>query len=65
MKIDEAIDYFKSKVLLAGMLGVSVQTITNWKNSGKVPKIAQLAIQTLTRNKLKASDDDNQNIQRN
>ena len=50
----ELIDHFKTKVMAAAQCGVSENTIKNWENAGKIPYHRQLAIQVITKNKLKA-----------
>jgi predicted site-specific integrase-resolvase len=48
--------HYGSEIKAAAGIGVSVTTIRNWLAAGKIPKLKQLAIQTLTNNKLKADD---------
>ena len=50
----ELIGYYKTRVQAAAALEVTEQTIRNWEKNNKVPRIAQLAAQTLTKGKLKA-----------
>lgn len=57
MKPSEVIEHYKTDVRAAAEIGVSYQSIKNWLKNGKVPRISQLAIQTLTKGKLKADDD--------
>lgn len=54
MKPQEIIDYYKTKVKAAAEIGVTEQTIKNWEKNNEVPMIVQLAVQTLTKGKLKA-----------
>ena len=54
MSPNEIIEYYKTKVKAAAELGVTEQTIKNWEANGEVPRLVQLAVQTLTKNKLKA-----------
>lgn len=55
MTAQQLVDYYKSKVKAAAAIGCSEQTIKNWLASEKgIPHIKQLAIQTLTKGKLKA-----------
>jgi DNA-binding transcriptional regulator YiaG len=56
MKIKDAIYTFGSKTKLAAELGVTEMTIRNWEKADSIPRVAQLAIQTLSKNKLKAED---------
>lgn len=53
MTAAEVVTYYGNKVKAAAALGVHPVTITNWGKS-KIPALKQLAIQTLTKNKLKA-----------
>ena len=57
MKPNEAVEYYKSRVMLAATLQVTEQTVKNWLAKGKIPYTAQLAIQTSTKGKLKANQD--------
>lgn len=57
MNAKEVIEYYGSEVKAAASIGVSYQSVRNWRVNGKVPRISQLAIQTLTKGKLKADDD--------
>jgi hypothetical protein len=55
MNFDQLIKYYGGEMKAAAEIGVSHQTIKNWKNSKDgIPRTQQLAIQTLTHNKLKA-----------
>ena len=55
MTHEEVIAHYGDKVKAAAAIGVSVQSVINWSKPGaKIPKLTQLAIQTLTKNKLKA-----------
>jgi transposase len=54
MKINEIIEHYGNRLKAAAEIGVSITTIDNWVNNDKVPRLSQLAIQTLTKNKLKA-----------
>jgi DNA-binding transcriptional regulator YiaG len=56
MKIKEAIETYGGKTKLAAELGVTEMTIRNWEKADAIPRMAQLAIQTLSKNKLKAKD---------
>jgi hypothetical protein len=56
MTVDEVIKFYGNEVKSAANVGVSVQTVYNWKTSG-IPRLTQLAIQTLTKNKLKADQE--------
>ena len=59
MKPAEVIKHYgDSTLLVAYNLKVSEQTIRNWVTADKVPYIAQLAIQLLTKGKLKANQDE-------
>ena len=54
MKPNEVIEFYGNMAKAAGYINVSEQTIRNWVNADSIPKMAQLAIQTLTKDKLKA-----------
>lgn len=54
MTPQEVRKHYGSEIKAASEIGVSVTTIRNWLAAGKVPRLKQLAIQTLTKNKLKA-----------
>ena len=55
MKPNEVIKHYGgSTLLVAYNLKVSEQTLRNWVAADKIPYIAQLAIQLLTKGKLKA-----------
>ena len=58
MKPIEAVEYYKSRVMLAATLQITEQTVKNWLAKGKIPYTAQLAIQNLTKSKLKADQDE-------
>ena len=58
MKPQEAIEYYKSRVMLAATLQITEQTVKNWLAKGKIPYTAQLAIQASTKGKLKATQDE-------
>jgi DNA-binding transcriptional regulator YdaS (Cro superfamily) len=53
MTTQDLIEYYGSKIKAAAALGVSLTTINNWEKKG-IPHIKQLAIQTITKGKLKA-----------
>lgn len=54
MTYEEVMQHF-NKESLAGALKVSVYTVMRWEGK-KIPQHYQLAIQTLTKNKLKADE---------
>lgn len=55
MTVDEVINFYGNETMAAAFIGVSVQTVYNWKSSDSgIPRLTQLAIQTLTKNALKA-----------
>jgi hypothetical protein len=54
MTPQEVTNYYGNKIKAAAEIGVSLQTIHNWFSENKIPRLSQLAIQTLTKNKLKA-----------
>lgn len=54
MHLDEAIKHYKTQRKLAEVLGVCEPCISNWRSRGKIPAMAQLKIQKLSRGKLKA-----------
>lgn len=53
MTIDEVIKHYGGEMMAAAALGVSHQTIKNWKCLG-IPKVRQSDIQLKSQNKLKA-----------
>jgi DNA-binding transcriptional regulator YdaS (Cro superfamily) len=54
MKYQDLINYYGSEMKAAVGIGVSQATVNNWKRKEAIPQLKQLAIQTLTKNKLKA-----------
>lgn len=55
MTYTEVEAHYGTKEKAAAEIGVSVQTVINWsKPEAKIPRLTQLAIQALTKNKLKA-----------
>ena len=54
MKPVELVEYYGNKVKAAADIGVSENTIRTWVKLGVVPPMVQLAVQTLTKGKLKA-----------
>lgn len=50
----QLIEYFGSEVKVAAAVGVSQQAVRVWRKNESIPRITQLAIQTLTKNKLVA-----------
>lgn len=54
MHLDEAIKHYKTQRKLAEVLDVCEPCISNWRSRGKIPAMAQLKIQKLSRGKLKA-----------
>jgi predicted XRE-type DNA-binding protein len=54
MQLDEAIKHYKTQRRLAEVLRVGEPCISNWRSRGKIPAMAQLKIQKLSRGKLKA-----------
>lgn len=54
MKPSELINFYGNKTKAAAGIGVSVQTIKNWEKANLIPPLMQAAIQTLTKNKLRA-----------
>ncbi len=57
MQLDEAIKHYKTQRRLAEVLSVGEPCISNWRSRGKIPAMAQLKIQKLSRGKLKADAD--------
>lgn len=57
MTPQDLVTYYKTRVKAAAEIGVTEQTIKNWVVSNNIPRLAQLAIQTLTKNKLKADSE--------
>ena len=55
MKPNEVIKHYgDSTLLVAYNLKVSEQSVRNWIKADRLPKMVQLAIETLTKGKLKA-----------
>ena len=50
----DIISHYGTKESAAACVGVSFSTISNWVRNNKIPRKMQLAIQTLTKNKLVA-----------
>ena len=57
MTMQELIDYYGSEIKVAAAIGMSHQTIKNWVHSQVIPRTAQLAIQTISKGKLKADEE--------
>jgi DNA-binding transcriptional regulator YdaS (Cro superfamily) len=52
MKIEQVIKFYGNEIKAAAEIGVTAPTIKNWEKG--IPRLAQLAIETLTKGKLKA-----------
>jgi len=50
-------DFFGSEIKVAAAIGVSHQAVRKWIANNSIPRMTQLAIQTITKNKLKADND--------
>lgn len=57
MKFEQVKEYYKTYRAIALALGVTEQTVRNWKDSG-IPYLPQLALENLTEGKLKAEKGD-------
>ena len=57
MTPEDLVRYYKTRVKASAEIGVTEQTIKNWVVTNKIPRLAQLAIQTLTKSKLKADSE--------
>ena len=57
MKPKDAVNYWGNQTKVAAAIGVSEQSVRNWIKADRLPKIVQLAIETLTKGKLKANQD--------
>ena len=57
MKPSEVIEYFGNATKAAASIGVSQQCVRHWGINGRIPKLSQLAIQTVTKGKLKADEE--------
>lgn len=57
MTPQEVKDFYGNKIKAAAEIGVSLQTINNWFKENNIPRLSQLAIQTLSKNKLKADSE--------
>ena len=55
MTINELITYYGSELKSAASIEVSVTTVRRWIKDDAIPYHMQLAIQTLTKNKLRAT----------
>lgn len=53
MTYQDIIQFYETEIKAAVAIGVSQATINNWKRKG-VPRLKQVAIQAITKNKLKA-----------
>ena len=54
MTINEIITYYGSELQAAATIEISISTIRRWIKDDVIPYHMQLAIQTLTKNKLRA-----------
>lgn len=54
MTPQQVIEYFGNQACAAAKIGVSVRTIGNWVFKGTIPRINQLAIETISKGHLKA-----------
>ena len=54
MKPKDAVNYWGNQTKVAAAVGVSEQSVRNWIKADRLPKMVQLAIETLTKGKLKA-----------
>ena len=61
MNLDKVIEHFGGLTKTAAALSVTEQTIRNWIKANEIPRMAQLAIETLTKNKIKANDNEGAN----
>lgn len=50
----DVVNHYGSKIKVAAAVGVSITTVENWLKRGKLNKLTQLAIQSLTKGALKA-----------
>lgn len=51
---NEAVEFYGGRTKLAAELGVTETTVWRWQRDNEIPRMAQLALQTLTKGKLKA-----------
>lgn len=56
MTYDQIRDYYGSEIKAAVCIGVSQATVNKWKRE-PIPRLTQLAIETLTKGKLKADSE--------
>lgn len=56
MTPQEVVQHYGTQIKAAAEIGVTEQSIKNWVKAEKMPRIYQLAVQTLTKGKLKADD---------
>ena len=57
MKPQDLLDHYGSRIKAAAQIGVSETTIRNWIAEDRVPRLIQIAIQALTKGKLKSGDE--------
>jgi len=55
MTTHELLKYYGSELKAAAEIGVSITSIRLWVKKDDIPYLKQLAIQTLTKNKLRAT----------
>lgn len=58
MNPKEVVEHYGNPTRAAAAIGVTEQSIRNWVKSGEIPNLVQLALQTLTKGKLKADNND-------
>jgi DNA-binding transcriptional regulator YdaS (Cro superfamily) len=54
MTLDQAVEYFGTKLRVAAALGVTRQAVSSWR---EVPPLRQLQLERMTRGALRADDD--------
>lgn len=54
MTIEQAIEHFGSVTKLAEALGVTRQTVYNWRRSGEFPKLRQMQTELIVRERAEA-----------
>lgn len=58
MKAKEVFDYFGSQANTARALGIAQPSVSRWAKNNAVPVLMQYKIQVLTKNKLKAENNE-------
>lgn len=57
MTYNELIDHYGNQMKAAAAIGVSLNAVKKWAAQDRVPRLTQLAIQTVSKNKLRADEE--------